>query len=246
MFFDFFLLDFSFSESLSPLPLSLSLSEINFFFCLLLSCLTFVFDSVLFFYFSLSESLSPLLLSPFLVSLSLSEVNFFFCLFLSCLTFVFDSILFFDFFLLDFSSSESLSPSAKEKVNLIKKNLKERNQETGLSQRQRLKMKGRDRKGNWLQIVKVAEEKVKVANEKVILIKKKLKTLLDQKQRLNKKGRDRKWKVSLVLRMKLKCMYYNLSNSHSHLYKLKASFKKNASFHIPCIQLNIYYIKSDL
>jgi hypothetical protein len=38
---------------------------------------------------------------------------------------------------------------AKEKVNFIKKNLKERNQETGPSQRQRLKMKGRDRKGNW-------------------------------------------------------------------------------------------------
>jgi hypothetical protein len=74
MFFDFFLLDFSSSESLSPLPLSLSLSEINFFFCLLLSCLTFVFDS--------------------------------------------------------------------------KKNLKERNQEILLNQKQRLKKKGRDRKGN--------------------------------------------------------------------------------------------------
>jgi hypothetical protein len=75
--------------------------------------------------------------------------------------------------LLNISSSEldSLSVKvAKEKVNFIKKNLKERNQETGPSQRQRLKMKGRDRKGNWLQIVKVAEEKVKVANEKVILL----------------------------------------------------------------------------
>ena len=37
---------------------------------------------------------------------------------------------------------------AKEKVNLIKKNLKERNQEILLNQKQRLKKKGRDRKGN--------------------------------------------------------------------------------------------------
>jgi hypothetical protein len=37
---------------------------------------------------------------------------------------------------------------AKEKVILMKKNLKGRNQKTGLSQKQRLNKKGRDRKRN--------------------------------------------------------------------------------------------------